>query len=208
MCFALIRIEYVRDETIKPIDLLACTHQPKPCLVVLGFGDYCTVTTTTTPCWNDTRANIFHQSPCEMNSGDPVCCPRAVPPLSSFVMFYLLPAICWEITNQYTQQAGQFVRLMSVLGNIWPYRSSLTLEAAWSSSAVIQKGLSVIGFCRSRPRSGSLLLELTAANNISVQIIYDQHRWCYKNECSPYWFHKYHIECGAVSKPGEKTRLI
>lgn len=114
------------------------------------------------------RANILHQPPCEMNSVDPVCCPHAVPPLSSFVMFYLLPAICWEITHQYTQQAGQFARLKGVLGNIWPYRSSLTLEAAWSSSAVIQKGLSVIGFCRSLPRTGSQLLELTAANNISV----------------------------------------
>lgn len=177
MCFALIRIEYGKDETIKPIDLLVCTHQPKRCLVILGFGGYCTVTTT--PCWNDARANIFHQPPCEMNSVDPVCCPHAVPPLSSFVMFYLLPAICWEITNQNTQQAGQFARLTSVLGNIWPYRSSLTLEAAWSSSAVIQKGLSVIGFCRSLPRTGSLLLELTAAYNISVHI-YNLYRWCHK----------------------------
>lgn len=91
MCFALIRIEYGKDETIKPIDLLVCTHQPKRCLVILGFGGYCTVTTT--PCWNDARANIFHQPPCEMNSVDPVCCPTIV------LIRHVLSAACNLLGN-------------------------------------------------------------------------------------------------------------
>lgn len=138
-----VTVKLVKRHKNKSIDLLVCIVYSKQCLEAPEFGDCCTITTT--PCWNDTHANIFHQPPCETNFVGPVCCPHVVSPLS--VMFYLLPPICWEIT----QQARQFARLMLVLGNIWSYRSRLTLEAAYNSSAVIQKGLFVIGFCRSLP---------------------------------------------------------
>lgn len=84
----------VKSHKNKSIDLLVCNVYSKKCLEAPDFGDCCT---TTTPCWNDTHANIFHQPPCEMNLVGPVCCPHAVSPLS--VMFYLLPPICWEITQ-------------------------------------------------------------------------------------------------------------
>lgn len=98
-------------------------------------------------CWNDTHANMSHPPACEMNSVEPICCLHTVSLLSTFDIFYLLLPICWEITRWHSQVC----KFDSCLWKLVVIQD----KPDPACSLQTQKGLFVMGSCRSSFRTGS-----------------------------------------------------